>query len=189
MVDLLSLGHLIGWVGFLIGICAFQAARGKQLLFIQIISNTFWTCHHFLIGGMAGAVTCFALIIRNSISLVIDEKYLKILAFAMIPIVFTAVHFVTESPWGYMSALGNSLAGLSVIYRDDSFKLRIVQIISSLFFALYGFMGDSNQLFLLASISMLSNIIGAIRHEEKLAPMRNFLLPLSLARLKGRYSA
>lgn len=166
------MAEIFGWLAFSIGLVAFQFRHGRSIIFTQIPSNIFYVLHLAMLGATAGAITSACLVFRNSVSLMLPEKYLKHLVFAMIPIVLCLVLTFSESNYGLLAAFGNIVAGLSLIYREDSLRLRGLQLMSQIFFISYGVVSGSWPLALMGCMSITSNAIGAFRHEDMFEPLR-----------------
>lgn len=169
-IDLLA--ETFGWLAFGIGIMAFQFKAGRSIIFTQIPSNIFYVLHLSMIGATAGAITSACLIFRNTLALFLPEQHLKHLILLMTPIVLLLVLTFSENTYGMLAAFGNIIMGLSLIYRENSIKLRSMQFIAQIFFISYGILSGSLPLALMGGMSMTSNTIGAFRYEDVFTPLR-----------------
>ncbi len=169
MLHLEYFAEFFGWTAFFIGILAFQFKVGKNIILTQIPSNIFYVIHMLLIGASAGAITSLCLIFRNTLAIFLVQRQIKYLVFMMIPVVLSLVFLFGESPYGFLCAFGNILAGFSIIYRERTLPLRGLQLLSQIFFLTYGIIVGSYPLALMGLVSISSNILGAIRHEDLLS--------------------
>lgn len=171
-MEYITFTNILGMTAFIISVGAFQLKKSRTIILTQIPSNVAWMGYMFMVGAYAGVLTSLILIIRNFLTLILPSHYLKILVYALIPVVMTVVLAFSEGPIGTLSALGNILAGLSMLYRDNSLKFRAVQLLSISMFLSYGIFSGAHFMTAFGMLSIISNISGAIYHEDIFAPLR-----------------
>lgn len=179
-MEYITLTNILGMTAFIISVGAFQLKKSRSIIFVQIPSNLAWMGYMFLMGAYAGMLTSLILIIRNILTLLLPTHYLKLLIYALIPVVLVTVLAFSEGPIGILSALGNILAGLSMLYRDNSLKFRIVQLVSILMFLSYGLLSGTHFMTAFGILSIISNISGAIYYEDIFAPLRKRVQSIQL---------
>ena len=168
------IANCVGMFGVLACIMIFQQTERKQLLIWKLIADSIWTIQYLILGAYSGAGVTLIAVARSIIFLRIDPNKKKgvgwLVGFLTVSV---AVAALTWKSWWNIFSLTGSVLGITSYWIGKPRVSRILSFPISTAMLIYdlstmAYMGMLNE-----TMSMVSSIIGMIRHDLPARPVRS----------------
>ena len=164
--DNMLIAQIVGYIGLFFGIASYQLKQGKHIIGSQVLMATLWVMHYYFMGAYEGAIIGTIAIVRCAIGYFIKEKHLIHLAIST-SIASVVLGVWTAASWLSATAtMGSIFNNFSVVAREKTFTLRILQVLGEGMWLIYCSLILSWPCIFFGTFLITSNIIGAIRHEK-----------------------
>ena len=162
--------QLIGAIGYALLSMSYFRKKKIQILYMQIIANTFFVMHYFLLDGITGAISnVFGLITFTAIYY-FDKKKLgkqkNILALIMIILLFIAVIYAYQDVYSLLPFIAFTLAIISFLTNNED-KIRKFGIVVAVCWLVYAIVCGSYAAIVFEVITLISTIAALIKNPAK----------------------
>ena len=163
--------QIIGAIGYTLLSISFYRKGKKQILFMQIIANIFFTVHYSMLSGVTGAISNVLGLITYTAIYIFDKYNLKksknILSLIMIIFLLIAVIFVYENIYSVLPFIAFSIAIISFLIGDED-KIRKLGIIVAICWLIYAIVYVSYAAIVFEFITLVATALSLIkRHKSK----------------------
>lgn len=165
------IGQILGYVGILMATLIYLQKTHKRLVFMKFASDLFWLMHYFLIGAYTGGFICIISICRSLVFMNDDKKWAKsklwLVLFLTLGVCSTA--YTWAGPKSLL-ALGASISAIISYWQPSPRVSRILAFPISIFMGSYGALNGSIPVVANETLSIISSILGIIKHDIKRTP-------------------
>ncbi len=162
--------QLIGALGYSLLSISYFRKRKRQILFMQIIANIFFTIHYFLLNGITGAISnIFGLITYTSIYFFDKYKMGKqknILSLIMIILLLISVVLAYENIYSMLPFIAFTLAIISFLTNDE-YKIRMYGIIVAICWLIYAIVCVSYAAIVFEVVTLIATIAALIKNPKR----------------------
>lgn len=167
--ELKILAQTIGFVAMTLGVMSFQAKSSGRILVWQVLANSFWCIHYFLLNAYTGAWLNMLALVRNGTYYFLgkQETNKTVYVAAGFCALSIAVSLCTYQNWlSILPMLGTAVQSFSFAVKDAN-KMRLFTLIGSPFWLTYNFMSGSISGAITEVFAITSMLVGMIRYRNK----------------------
>jgi hypothetical protein len=170
MIDInFILIQLIGAIGYTLLSISFYRKEKRQILFMQIIANIFFTIHYFLLSGITGAVSNVVGLTTYTFIYFLDKKKMgiqkNIVALIMTIILFIAVMFTYENIYSILPFLAFFMTITSFLNGNEN-RIRFVGIFVAICWLIYAVVYVSYAAIVFETITLIATAFSLIKNHK-----------------------
>ncbi len=162
--------QIIGAIGYALLSISFYRKDKRQILFMQIIANTFFTVHYSLLSGVAGAISNVLGLITYIVIYIMDKYKLKksknIFALFMIIFLLIAVILAYDSFYSILPFIAFSVAIISFLTGDED-KIRKLGIVVAVCWLIYAIVYVSYAAIIFEVVTLIATAVSLIKNPKK----------------------
>ena len=161
--------QLIGAIGYTLLSISFYKKEKKQILYMQIIANIFFTIHYFLLDGITGAISNIVGLISYTAIYIFDSlkfgKAKNILSLIMMCFLFTMTIFAYENIYSILPFVAFLFTMISFLKGNEKI-IRICGIIAAVCWLVYAIVYVSYAAIVFEVITLIATIVSLIKNKE-----------------------
>jgi sulfite exporter TauE/SafE len=161
--------QLIGAIGYAILSISYYKKNRKQILFLQIIANIFFTIHYYLLGGIIGAISNIIGLTSYTAIFVCDKFNKKILknVLSLIMIIILLIFTIIRYEEFYSVLPFISFTFTTISFLDGDVKvIRLFGCIAAICWLIYAIVYDSYVAIAFEGITLIATVY-SIFHSKR----------------------
>ncbi|MBR6252940.1 MAG: YgjV family protein [Clostridia bacterium] len=162
--------QIIGAIGYALLSISFYRKDKRQILFMQIIANMFFTVHYSMLSGIAGAISNVLGLITYIVIYIMDKYKLKksknIFSLFMILFLLIAVILAYENIYSILPFIAFSVAIISFLTGDED-KIRKLGIIVAICWLVYAIVYVSYAAIVFETITLIATAVSLIKNPKE----------------------
>lgn len=157
--------QLIGVIGYTLLSISFYRKEKKQILFMQIIANAFFTVHYYLLSGITGAITNLIGLFSYVLIYIFDKYSLKksknILVLAMIILLIVMTYLSYENIYSILPVIAFSFTTISFLTNNED-SIRKAGIVAAICWLTYAIVYVSYAAIVFEVITLIATIMSIV---------------------------
>ena len=157
--------QLIGAIGYTILSISYYKKNRKQILFLQIIANIFFTIHYYLLGGIIGAISNIIGLTSYTAIFVCDKFNKKVLKniFSLIMIIILLIFTLVRYEGFYSVLPFISFTFTTISFLDGNVKaIRLFGCVAAVCWLIYAIVYDSYVAIAFETITLIATIFSIV---------------------------
>ncbi len=160
----------IGALAFIILMASYHQNNKKRILLLQMFSSLAFATHYYLLNGITATYSNLFCIFMFLIIYIFDNKKYEtksVLVVLLIPVLTIITILTWENVYSLLPIIATVLALISFIFDSETF-IRIVGLVTSACWIIYGFIYSSHVSVIFNFINIISTSIAIIRKRKSI---------------------
>ena len=159
--------QIIGFIAFIISTVKYQLRGTRNILWTECVATSCWAIHVFLLGSIQAAIVNTIAVCRGVLCLKLPLRYTPYLVGSAFILATILIIPTIEKTTDIMPLLGFGFFGISFLFQNSPFKMRLSCIAGDSIWMFYALLIFSPPLAITCAISIISSCIGLYRFEKR----------------------